>query len=63
MPERLGGSSPLGGATTQQCRSFDPIAAALALAIREAIAKREVERAERRATLTVVVGGKGGRAT
>lgn len=37
---------------------FDPIAAALALAIREAIAKREAARAERRAKMTLVRGGK-----
>jgi len=39
-------------------RPFDPLAAALALAIRRAIAKREAARAKRRATLTVVRGGK-----
>lgn len=36
----------------------DPIAVALAFAIRRAVARRDTARAERRATMTVVDGGK-----
>ena len=38
----------------------DPVAVALAFAIREAVRRRATEEAERRRTMTVVEGGKRG---